>query len=328
MAGIGLKRGRFFIGLSKVVNLTNPGDVNLIYEEAEMKNSQMQIGNLIQGFRLSCQAEGKSPKTTEWYNAFLGRFLHFLASRHFPTSINAIDRDHIREFIHYLQSEARTPRGNKPLSGATIQSYVRTVKVFFSWAQREDYIKTNTVATIPVPKATTKLINAFSTEQVAGLLTACQVNSGTGCRNLAMLLIMLDCGIRVSELVSLDLEDVDIEDGYLRIRHGKGEKERLVPVGSVVRKVLWKYTHCSRSKPLAETVTRLFLSEKGLPLTKSGVQQILKRCARRAGITGVRCSPHTIRHTFAKNYLMNGGDIFSLQKILGALQPGFGASLP
>jgi len=225
-----------------------------------MKNSQMQLGNLIQGFRLFCQAEGKSPKTTEWYTAFLGRFLHFLISHHFPTSINAIDRDHIREFIHYLQSEARTPRTNRPLSGATVQGYVRTIKAFFSWATREDYIKTNIMATVPVPRATTKVINAFSAEQVAGLLTACQVNPGTGCRNLAMLLVMLDCGIRVSELVGLDLEDVDIEQGYLRIRHGKGARERLVPVGSVVQKVLWKYTNCSRSKPLAETVTGLFLS--------------------------------------------------------------------
>jgi len=96
------------IGLSKVVNL--------IFEESKIKNSQMQLGNLIQGFRLSCQAEGKSPKTTEWYTAFLGRFFHFLISRSFPTSIKAIDRDHIREFIHYLQSEARAPRTNKPLS--------------------------------------------------------------------------------------------------------------------------------------------------------------------------------------------------------------------
>ena len=68
MAGIGLNWGRFFIGLSKVVNLINPGVVNLIFEEAKMKTSQNQLGNLIQGFRLSCQAEGKSPKTTEWYN--------------------------------------------------------------------------------------------------------------------------------------------------------------------------------------------------------------------------------------------------------------------
>ena len=93
--------------------------------------------------------------------------------------------------------------------------------------------------------------------------------------------------------------------------------QQYVPIGSVAQKFLWKYINTSRPEPLAPQVTRLLLNERGLPLTKNGVQQMLRRYGRKAGITGVRCSPHTFRHTFARNYLLNGGDIFSLQKILG-----------
>ena len=91
----------------------------------------------------------------------------------------------------------------------------------------------------------------------------------------------------------------------------------MVPVGSLNQKTLWKYINQYRPQPLTTKVTGLFLNNNGLPLRKNGVQQMLRRSGRRAGISGVRCSPHTLRHTFARSYLLNGGDIFSLQKILG-----------
>ena len=128
---------------------------------------------------------------------------------------------------------------------------------------------------------------------------------------------MLDSGIRISELVGIELGDVNLAEGCIKIRRAKGNRERIVPIGSLVQKSLWKYLNHHRPQPLTEKISRLFLSDDGLPLTKSGVQQMLRRKGKRAGIIGVRCSPHTFRHTFAKNYLLNGGDIFSLQKILG-----------
>lgn len=282
-----------------------------------MGKSNLALENLIQGFQLSCQAEGKSSKTVEWYTGFLMRFLCFLKSNGLPTNLDQITRDSIRAFIRYLQEEARTPHKGMPLSGYTVQGYVRTLKSFFSWAVREGYVESNIMAGVPVPKAPVKIINSFTVEQIAILAAVCQREDGNGCRNLAMLLLMLDGGLRVSELVNISLEDVYLEEGYIKIRYAKGGRERLVPVGSVVQKVLWKYVHQSRPRPVSNKITQLFLSWDGMPLTRSGVQQMLRRCGRQAGITGVRCSPHTLRHTFAKNYLLNGGDIFSLQRILG-----------
>jgi len=105
-----------------------------------MKTSVLELGNLIQGFHLSCQTEGKSPKTIEWYATFLRRFLVFLELSIYPTDVAQINKEHIRAFILYLQDEAKTPRGKKPLSPATVQGYVRTLKSFFSWVVREEYL--------------------------------------------------------------------------------------------------------------------------------------------------------------------------------------------
>ena len=96
-----------------------------------MKTGVLELGNLIQGFHLSCQTEGKSPKTIEWYATFLRRFLAFLEVRNYPTDAAQVNKEHIRAFILYLQKEAKTPQSKKPLSPATVQGYVRTLKTFF-----------------------------------------------------------------------------------------------------------------------------------------------------------------------------------------------------
>ncbi len=282
-----------------------------------MKASILELGNLIQGFKLSCQTEGLSPKTTEWYVSFVSRFIRFLQSRDFPTNLENIRKAHIRDFIRYLQVEARTPHSDKPLSPATVQGYVRSLKAFFAWTEKEEYSDGNIMRKIPVPKAPVKVINTFTNEQFIKLVELCRRDNGYGDRNLAILLLMLDSGLRVSECRDIELGDVDLESGSIRIRRGKGGKERIIPIGSMVQKTLWRYINRSRPQPLTSQVTSLCLSGRGLPLTRSGIQQMLRRCGKRAGISGVRCSPHTFRHTFAKSYLINGGDIFSLQKILG-----------
>ena len=282
-----------------------------------MNSKFLELKNLIEGFELSCQTEGKSQKTIEWYTAFLTRFRLFLESEQLPTKLKSITKNDVRAFILYLQTKARTPWGGKSLSGATIQGYVRTLKAFLSWAVREDYISSSQIGHIPIPKTSAKIISTFSGEQIDKLAGLCRSSNDDGQRNLTMLLLLLDTGIRVSELVSIELNDVNLPEGYITIRNGKGGKWRLVPIGSLAQKSLWRYVNNFRPQPLTQQVTRLFLNGRGLPLSKSGVQQMLRRYGRRAGFNGIRCSPHTLRHTFAKNYLLNGGDIFSLQKILG-----------
>lgn len=123
-----------------------------------MKNNVLELANLVEGFQLSCQTEGKSPVTVEWYVSFLTRFRLFLETNHLPGILGEIDKNHVRAFIRYLQSEAKNPRDGKPLSGATVQGYVRTLKAFFAWASREEYTLSNLMAHIPIPKAPLKIM--------------------------------------------------------------------------------------------------------------------------------------------------------------------------
>ena len=127
-----------------------------------MKTSVLERGNLIQGFKLCCQTEGKSSKTIEWYTTFLYRFLAFLEFSNYPTDAAQINREVIRAFILYLQVEAKTPRSKKPLSSATVQGYVRTLRVFFSWVVKEEYLPDSPTAKVLVPKAPQKVINTLS----------------------------------------------------------------------------------------------------------------------------------------------------------------------
>jgi site-specific recombinase XerD len=276
----------------------------------------MDMDNMLEGFRLSNKTEGKSPKTIEWYASFLKRFQHFLIKSKLPTTLESIDRLHIRMFINYLQTEVKVPHSNRPISTSTVQGYVRSLKAFFSWAYREEYLKDNPMRLIPIPKGKAKIINTFSSEQIKRLLQSC-VSSLHGHRDMVIILLFLDSGIRVSELIDIELDDVNLDDAHILIRQGKGNRERVVPIGSLVQKSLWRYINQYRRQPLIERITSLFLSNHGLQITRNGIQQMLRRLALKADISGVRCSPHTFRHTFAKNYLLNGGDIFSLQRILG-----------
>jgi site-specific recombinase XerD len=131
-----------------------------------------------------------------------------------------------------------------------------------------------------------------------------------------IVLTLLDTGLRVNELINLKMDNVWLEEGLVKVL-GKGNKERLVPIGKQIRKLLWRYITRYRPEPARPNLNNLFLNRDGRPLTKSRLDGIMKYYGRIAGLTGVRCSPHTLRHTFAINYLRNGGDVFSLQKILG-----------
>jgi integrase/recombinase XerD len=282
-----------------------------------MENQPLSLENLIEGFRLTCQTEGKSPCTTEWYVAFITRFRRYLADRHNLHNLVHLTKHHVRDFIRYLQVEAKTPVTNHPLSGATIRGYGRSIQAFLAWAVREEYITSSQVGRITLPKEPSKIVNTFSPAQVKSLLDTCRGTGSRGQRDQTMLLLMLDTGLRLTEVINITVEDLHLAEGTIKVRIAKGNKERMVPVGSLLQKYLWKYLTAYRPKPLTDQTHNLFLTTDGLPLKKSGVQQMLRRRGRAAGIAGVRCSPHTVRHTFAKNYVLNGGDIFSLQKILG-----------
>ncbi len=129
-----------------------------------METGNLYLSNLIEGFKLSCQTEGKSSRTIEWYISFLNRFQSFLQKENISLNIDCITKDHVKRFIRYLQTEAKDPRRGTPLLPTSVQGYVRTLKAFYSWLYREGYIQSNLLYRLPLPKAPIKVIPTFSSE--------------------------------------------------------------------------------------------------------------------------------------------------------------------
>lgn len=148
--------------------------------------------------------------------------------------------------------------------------------------------------------------------EIAAIFSAIDANTLAGARDVCMVTLMLDTGLRSNEVVTLTTKDVHLEDGYLKVM-GKGQKERIVPFGSSAQKSLMKYIYHFRPEPLNRD--RVFLNLDGSPMTETGLKLIFRRLAKNSGVE--RLHPHLLRHTFAVNYLMNGGDVFTLQQILG-----------
>jgi integrase/recombinase XerD len=170
-----------------------------------------------------------------------------------------------------------------------------------------------------IPKAPKKIIPTFGEEQLRQIFAAIDTTSPTGWRDYAIILTLLDTGIRCSELTHLKLTEVNLTSRLLKV-WGKGSKERLVPIGAKVQKALWKYSARYRPEPATPRYEQIFLTRDGRPLTKDRLEALVERYGKKAGITGVRVSPHTFRHTMAVTFLRNGGDVFSLQRILGHSQ--------
>lgn len=237
------------------------------------------------------------------------------------TEIHTVTVNTVRAFIVHLQSlkanelNPRKPTLDRPLSPLTVKGYLRVIKAFFNWCKREGYLegRDNPTDRVPRIKIPHYVISTFTPEQMAAMLDSCDVDTATGFRDYSLLLVLMDTGIRLSELCGLTLDH--IHDGYLTV-FGKGEKEREVGMGPTAARALWKYVHLHR-KPRLATEKRVFLAKGGAPLTANGVTQLISRIGERVGIEGVRVSAHTFRHSFAKSWLQHGGEIYKLSLILG-----------
>ena len=189
------------------------------------------------------------------------------------------------------------------------------MKAFSSWLLKEGYTSNNTLTSIRLPKAPIKIVDTLSPDEIEALIDTQNPLTSFGSRNIAILVTLLDTGLRCSELSNLLFENTHIEEGYLKVI-GKGAKERLVPIGALTHKVLWRYVLHFRPQPINEANDYLFLTIDGEKLEYNAIRLLLKRWGKKAGIP--RLHAHLCRHTYATNYLCYGcGDVFRLQHILG-----------
>lgn len=288
----------------------------------ELKDRSTRLDTLVQGYRLCARTEGKSLRTIDIANTAISQLICFLIARGYSTDVLNVGAPELREFILHLQQASAyehhpfTMPQRRGLSGSTVNGYLRAIRAFWSWLVREEFIAASPFNRVRVPKPPTKVIATFSEKQLKAILKTINTSTAAGFRDLTMILMLLDTGLRASELTGLTTSNVNLEEGMVKV-FGKGRKERTVPIGAKVQKTLWKYVQKYRPQPASPLCSTLFLIASGKPLTTDRLRSMVNKYARRAGIEGVRCSPHTFRHTFAISYLRNGGDVFSLQRILG-----------
>lgn len=261
-------------------------------------------------------AENKSNRTIESANAVIRDFDHFLGS---PHDISTIRPDDLRNYILHLQAKGRWSghptihQHHGPLSQHTIATYTRTVRAFFSWLTREGFLETNPFTNVKPPKAPRKIVPTITAEEAEQFFQSIPRNDAKRYRDLAFLLTLYGTGVRLDELASLKTENVNFDTGQFKIL-GKGAKERVISMSARVFKVLYKYSTSWRPK---SDSTYFFIDNNGRPLTRFIVAHRMKKYCARSGITSSKCTPHVLRHSFAVQFLRNGGDVFSLQKILG-----------
>ena len=278
------------------------------------------IKEIIRRYALSNRAAAKSERTVGWYTDILKSFAKYLKEEGNSLAISSFNTDNVRKYVLHLRDKPRfsghpfTPQQGSPLSPQTIRGHVRGLKAFSTWLCREGYTEQNQLKTLQLPKAPLKIMEPLTPEEINNIVASIDKNSATGSRNRVMFIALLDTGLRASELANATLGNLNLKDGHIKVM-GKGAKERVAPIGKYVQMNLWNYIDKVRPHPASPDYDNLFLSQSGKPITLNTIKLLFSRLAKRSGIR--RLHAHLCRYTFAVNYLLNGGDIFSLREILG-----------
>ena len=251
---------------------------------------------------------GLAVNTRKAYAADLGMFATLLAARGVHL-FNQVTRRHIVEFL--------TDQRRQGMAVATIARRLVAVKVLFSYLQREGLLDRNVTAAMNSPKLWRTLPEILAPTEVGRLVDAAAGDKAQAVRDHAILELFYGCGLRVSEVATLRVADVQFEGGFVRCT-GKGDKQRVVPMGQSASGSIRRYLDKIRPRWAQKhpDVDRLFLSQQGKGFTRQGLYKLIVHYAREAGLGG-RVSPHTLRHCFASHLLANGAQLRAIQEMLG-----------
>jgi integrase/recombinase XerD len=261
---------------------------------------------------------GLARNTLDAYRTDLLQLGAFLATR--GTDATEAERADVADFLADLATgipaDAAGKGGRPPCSPATISRKTACLRSFYRHLRREELIDDDPTATLSPPQKSRKLPHVLSQAEVTKLLESVPGPDPIALRDRALLEVMYGCGLRASEAIGLETGDVDLRRGFVR-PHGKGSKERIVPLGSQAARAIERYQRTGRAELVGERVERkLFVNFRGGPLTRQGLYKIIQRHAKAVGLDG-KMSPHTLRHTFATHLLSGGCDLRSVQEMLG-----------
>ena len=265
--------------------------------------------NHINNYIRLLRVKNLSKNTIDAYQRDLKKYINYIQVSCEISNLKEIQPEHIRSYIHYLTDDS--------LSSRTIARTLSSINRFHTYLCMEEIVNENPAVSIKRRKIPQTLPNVLSVEEVEEILDNIDTESILGKRDLALLEILYSCGLRVSEACTLRGIDILQDSEMIRVR-GKGNKERLVPMGPRAMEKLDQYLQYSRPKllKLGSEVGEIFLSRNGKPLTRMTIYNILIKYSTEAHIKK-QISPHTFRHSFATHLLEGGADLRAVQEMLG-----------
>lgn len=251
--------------------------------------------------------KGLSKNSINAYIRDLKQFSQYLKDMYQINKIEDISKEHIRLYIKNFSQK---------LSSSTMNRKMVSIRMFFSFATKEKVIDVNLMNEFELPKISKKLPVILSKDEIEMILNSIKITDHLSSRNRCMFELMYATGLRVSELVNLTINMVNLNMGYIKII-GKGDKERLVPISNVAKNLLSEYLQLYRHQFLKNNNSLLlFFNNHGNKLKREECYAILKQIVNQTTINK-NISPHSIRHTFATHLLENGADLRSIQELLG-----------
>ena len=248
--------------------------------------------------------QGMSEHTLESYSRELVRLRNFLGGKPWAK----VSTEELRGYLSGLLELGLSPR--------SVFHHLAVIRSFYRFLLLEEMVDSDPSENLEFPKLAKKLPQVLSEEEVKKLLETCEARSVRGIRDRAILELLYACGLRVSELVGLQLDQLHLQADYLVV-YGKGKKERLVPIGEIARE--WLERYLKESRPHLDpggTSRYVFVRKGGKPLSRQSVFKLVKKTALKAGISR-EISPHTLRHSFATHLLEGGADLRVVQVLLG-----------
>lgn len=274
--------------------------------DLQERQEKLQWHEAVEQFLNGLKLKGLSYHTRRWHKENLQAVFKSLQGNGHPADPSLISAAMLKDVFLSMTE--------KGLSPTTINHRMRSIKQLLAFLVKEAFLTVNPALQLEKQKVRQNIIQAFTDDQVVTLLSMPDKSRFSGLRDYAIMVLLLDTGIRLSELCSVRLVDLRMAQNELIIAEGKGGKQRRVFYSHKAKETLLKYIKARGDIP---GNTFLFVTVENLPMRPRNIQERLSVCGESAGLDGVRVSPHTFRHTFAKMYIMRGGDAFSLQALLG-----------
>jgi integrase/recombinase XerD len=291
-----------------------------------MKLSELEF--FLEDFLLACQSKNLSPKTLSSYEQSLKLFIAYLKAEHDVVEVQRVKTGHIRQYVAYVQERGKYTVVNressklinrpqnrkdykKSVSIVTINNYIRNIKVFFNWLKQEGELHKNPVENITQIKTERRKKVGISKDEFSKLLTQFDYTKYHGYRNKVITMILQDTGMRIGECLALTTDCIDFKQRMILVTKTKGKKERYVYFSQVMSREL---KHYLKFKDRYTESDLLFPTTRNTELTIHSFEKQLKQAGEQVGIN---IHPHQIRNNFARHYLLNGGDFYTLSRILG-----------